>query len=462
MKVKNRLLINYVLMFVITSAIAVIAVVILSVASGILESSLVKNRYTASSLMKDDIAHIEYNDIINNNGGIQVIDYDYRIVLSEGISNFPKSQLTASEFTEFLTQSQSTTRKFSYSIAYNEKMKFWLIVTFPTSIRIDFNVTRNSFYRSADTGAVTWFIVIVVAVYVIMLIISTLIYSRFTASSFTRPLAMLQEYTNKLRNGDYSARANLDLDNEFGDLERSFNEMANQIQTEISLRKKSEDIRRQLTLDIVHDLKNPLSAIMGYAEYCLNNPDQANENYIRSIYHNGSRANSLLTGLFELSKLESSEYRLNMKKTDLSEYLRAKIADLIDELESSGFAYEFEIPEGELYVKLDEKEMDRVFDNLFQNATRYNGKGTKISLTLKECDGHAEIMLSDNGIGIDKDLSEKIFSPFVRADKSRNSETGGSGLGLAIAEKIIRLHGGNIYLVSDVGMGCTFYIELPI
>jgi signal transduction histidine kinase len=449
-------------MFAITSVIAVVAVVILGAASGVLENSLVKNRYTALSIMKDDILDIEYNGIIDNNGGIQVIDSGYKIILSEGISNFPKSQLTASEFTEFLTQSQSTGRKYSYNIAYNEKMKFWLIVTFPTSIRIDFNVTRNNFYKSADTGAVTWFIVIVIAVYISMLIASTLIYSRLTASSFTKPLAILQWYTNKLRNGDYSARVNLSLDNEFGDLERSFNEMANQIQTEISLRKKSEDIRRQLTLDIVHDLNNPLSIIMGYAEYCLNNPNQQNENYIRSIYHNCSRANALITGLFELSKLESPEYKINMKKTDISEYLRTKAAHYIDFLEAAGFTYEFEIPERELYINLDEKEMDRVFDNIFQNAIRYNDKGTKVCMTLKKCDGYAEIMLSDNGIGIDKDLSGKIFSPFVRADKARNSETGGSGLGLAIAEKIVKLHGGNIYLVSDIGMGCTFYIELPI
>ena len=449
-------------MFAITSVIAVVAVFILGVASSILENSLVKNKYTASSIMKDDLLNLDYSDIIHNNGGVQVINSEYRIILSKGINNFPKSKLTASEFTEFLTQSQSVNRKYSYSVAYNENNKFWLIVTFPTSIRIDFNITRNSFYRSVDTGAVIWFVMIIIVSYILMLVISTLIYSRLTAASFTKPLAMLQEYTNKLRSGDYSARVSLNLNNEFGDLERSFNEMADQIQTEISLRKKSEDIRRQLTLDIVHDLKNPLSVIMGYAEYCLNNPEQINENYIDLIYHNGSRANSLLTGLFEMSKLESPEYKLNMKKTDISEYLRAKIAHLINVFESADFIYEFEIPERELFVYLDEKEMDRVFDNLFENAIRYNDKGTKICLSLNECEGCVEIVLSDNGRGIAKNLSDKIFRPFVRTDESRNSETGGSGLGLAIAEKIIRLHGGRINLVSDIGEGCTFHIELPM
>ncbi len=238
--------------------------------------------------------------------------------------------------------------------------------------------------------------------------------------------------------------------------------MANQIQTEINLRKKSEDIRKQMTLDIVHDLKNPLAVIMGYAEYCLNNPGQINESYIKLIHHNGSRANSLLMGLFDLSKLESPEYTLNMKKTDLSEYLREKLAHFIDVIESADFIYEFEIPEKEIYVNLDKNEMNRVLDNLFENAIRYNDKGTKISLTLLECDSCVKIVLSDNGKGIAENLSEKIFRPFVRNDESRNSETGGSGLGLAIAEKIVKLHGGKISLVSDIDNGCTFYIELPM
>lgn len=449
-------------MFTITSIIAVMAIYILGFASSVLENSLVKNKFTASSIMNDDISDIEYNDILVNNGGIQVVNSGYKIILSKGINNFPKSELTASEFTEFLLQSQATNRKYSYSIAYNENKKFWLIVTFPTSIRIDFNIIHNSLYRSADTSAVIWFIVIVVVVYILMLIISTLIYSRLTAINFTRPLSILQKHTDKLKKGDYSARVNLNLKNEFGDLEHSFNEMANQIQTEISLRKKSEDIRRQMTLDIVHDLKNPLAVIIGYAEYCLNNPSQINESYIKLIHHNGNRANSLLMGLFDLSKLESPEYKLNMKNTDLSEYLREKISHFINVIESADFIYEFEIPEKVIYVNLDTKEMDRVFDNLFENAIRYNNSGTKISLTLYECDGCAKIILSDNGKGIDENLSEKIFRPFVRNDEVRNSETGGSGLGLAIVEKIIKLHGGKISLVSDIGKGCTFYIELPI
>lgn len=462
MKLKNRLLLNYISIFLITTLIAVSAYFLFSLTSVNLEKTLVKNKYTAHSLMKDSISDIAYSDVISNNGGIQVIDSNYKIIFSEGINTFPKKQLTVSEWTDFLTRSQDIRRQYSFSVAYNEREQFWLVVTFPTSIRIDFNITHNRFYNSADSTSVVAVITIIISIYVLLLIISTLLYSRMSASIFTKPLAALQKSADQLRKGDYSTRSNLRLNNEIGDLENAFNEMADQIQQEINLRKKSEYSRKQLTLDIAHDLKNPLAIIMGYAEYCLNNPDKINEKHIQSIYQNSYRADTLIKNLFELSKLDSPEYKLNTIKTDLSEYLRSKMADYISMLESSDFSYEFDIPEYEIYVDMDRSAMDRVINNLMENTLRYNKSGTKLSLKLQKVGDQAEITFTDDGVGIPSDLNEEIFNPFVRADSSRNSESGGSGLGLSIVDKIVRMHNGTISLVSDIGKGCRFIIGLPL
>lgn len=433
----------------------------LGIVSSNIDRTLIKNKYTANSLMKDNIQNIEYSNVLKNNGGIQVINQDYNIIFSKGINNFSKKQLTISEFTEFLTRSQNIERDCSYSIAYNENKHFWLIVTFPTSIRIDLKVTHNSLYSSTDTNVVTCVIIFAIVAYFLLLYISTLIYSRLTASAFTKQLAQLIEGANKLSNGDYSARVNLKTKTEVGDLGQSFNKMANQIQNEIILKEKSENIRKQLTLDIAHDLKNPLAVIMGYAEYCHKNPSQNNEAYLNIIYHQSSRANTLINRLFELSKLESPEYQLDKQKCDFSEYLRMKCASLIQTFETAGFLYDFDIQEDELNINVDIKEIDRVFDNLFENTLRYNKKGTKVNLELKDMDKTIQIILSDNGKGIPKDLTENIFKPFVRTDEARNTETGGNGLGLAIVEKIIKMHQGEIQLESDTGKGCKFTISLP-
>jgi len=461
MKIRNRILMNYVLIFVITTLIAVMSFYILGFLSGMLENKLMKNVYPAASLIEEDFDKIKYGEVVENHGGVQVIDQNYRVVFSKGLNLFPKEQLTAGEFTKFLTQSQSVNRKYSYDVAYSESGKFWLIVTFPVSLRFDFSVSYNDFYTSNDSKSVYVIIGIALFLYFMLLFVSTVIYSRMTASSFTKPLKLLQEASKKLSSGDYSFRADLKLNNEFGELENSFNIMAERIEKEIGLRKQSENLRQQLTLDIAHDLKNPLAVVMGYAEYCLNNPSKIDEKYLKLIYQNSSKANLLISGLFDLSRLENSQFTLNKSKTDIVEYLRVKVAEYIEIMESQEFLLEYDLPESEIYAQIDSKEMDRVLDNLVNNAIRYNNKGTKITLEVIDHENSFDIIISDNGRGISKDLSEKIFLPFFREDEARNSETGGSGLGLAIAQKIVKMHGGEINLITGLGKGCKFTITLP-
>lgn len=461
MKVKNRILLNYIIMFVISTTIAIIAFYAITLVSAFLENSLVKNKYTANSLMKDNIDEIQYEDVLKYNGGLHILDKDYNVIYSKGINGFPKSKLSASEFTDFLINSQSISRKYSYSIAYNDNNNFWLIVTFPTSVRIDFNVAHNNLYSSADIKTVSLFMALLVLTYLLMLAISTLIYSRITAKSFIEPLKRLQNFAFNIRKGNYSTRIDVREKNEFGDLEHAFNEMADKIQNEIELREKSENLRKQLTANIAHDIRNPLAVISGYVEYCLNNPGEDNQKYLELIHEKCICADNLIKDLMELSKLESPEYKMNLNRTDISEYLRIKAAQLVDLLDRAEFTYDFDIPETEVYINLDRKEMDRVFDNLASNAIRYNQKGTRIDLILREEKDKVQIIFKDDEKGIPKDLCEDIFRPFVRTDNSRNSRTGGSGLGLSIAEKIVKLHGGEILLKSDIGEGCLFTIILP-
>ena len=461
MKVKNRFLLYYVLMFLITTVIALVAFVGLSLLSSRLEDSLVKNRYTAESLMKNSIEAIDYQDVVVNHGGIQVVDSRYQVILSQGIAPYPLNQkiLTKGQFTEFLRESQSIHREFSFDIAYNEKEDFWLIVSFPTSIRVDFSVTQNRNYESVDSGSAFLLAGSVLLAWLVLLALSTFLYSRMSAAGFTRRLSALQESASLFSQGDYTARAPEDSNDEFGELGGAFNQMADKIQGEMSLRKQSEDLRRQLTLDVAHDLKNPLAVVMGYAEQGIRHPDSLDERTLKLILENSSRANSLVTNLFDLSRLESPEYHLQTKPTDLSEYLRRRMARRIDALEAAGFQAEFHIPEEPVYAELDELEMGRALDNLIDNALRYNEPGTKLSLTLREIEAEgekcAEILLEDDGRGIPRELSDGLFKPFAIRES-------GSGLGLSIVQKIIELHGGTIYLQTDSGKGCRFTIHLKV
>lgn len=463
-KIENRFLANYIFMFIISTTIAVFAFLLLSFAGDVTTKNLIKNKHTAKSLMKDDYRLIDTTKVTDNNGGMQVVNSDYEIVYSVGLNTFAKDKLTTAEFTDFLIMSNSLGIKYSYSIEYNSKEQFWLIVTFPTSIRIDLDIAYNKDYKSVDKQGVVSVIVSVALFYFSLLAISTVIYSKLTSISIINPLKKLCKSAQKLKEGDYTSRVNLNLKNEFGELENIFNEMAKQIEKEISLKNQSEENRKKLILDISHDLKNPLSSIMGYAQYCHNNPDITKEeqrNYMKVIYENSMRANNLIVDLFELSKLESSEYTLHKTRVDICEYLRKTIGSFITTFDNSGFTYDFHIPEKEIFIYIDTEQMDRVFQNLVSNTVTYNPIDTKVMISLSEQESQIVIMFKDDGIGIPIEVAKKIFHPFERVDSTRNSQTGGTGLGLAIVEKIIKAHDGNIRIITDNNEGCEFIISIP-
>ena len=461
-KLSNQFFRNFLVIFLLTILDIVLAFVFLSFASRLISGSLAKNRYPAAAIIKEDYNQIDASAVVENGGGVQVVDKEYRVVYSRGLDTIGKDKLTIEEFTAFLTESKS--KPYHYDILYHPKGEFWLIVTFPTSIRLDFSLIYNKEAAAGDFMRSGLVIAFVVLIYLLILALFTFIYSRITAASITVPLKKLCDGTRLLREGDYSVRVDLRLKNEFAELQDTFNDMAARIEHEISLRKKSEEDRRRLILDISHDLKNPMSSIQGYAELLMKKKDmteQECDEHLKVILNNSKRANRLLTELFELSQLDSPEFSLKLVKTDICEYLRQICGELVPQLEREGFEYEFNIPEDSVFVMLDTDRFNRIIQNLANNAMRYNPVGTLVTVSLTVQNHQVFIDFSDDGIGIPDNIASNIFKPFVRVDDSRNSKTGGSGLGLSIAKKIAEAHGGDLTLLADKNKGSTFRITIP-
>jgi signal transduction histidine kinase len=455
-KLSNQFLGNFWVTFLLTVLATVLAFVLLSFASGLISDSLAKNRYSASSIIKEDYRQIDASPVVENGGGVQIVDKGYRVVYSKGIDTIGKENLSIQEFTRFLTESK--TKPYHYDILYQPEGEFWLIVTFPTSIRLDFNLVYNKEASPDDLMRAGGAFAFVILIYLLILALFSYIFSRITAARITVPLKKLCDGTRLLREGDYSARVDLRLKNEFAELQDTFNDMAARIEQEIALRKKSEEDRRRLILDISHDLKNPLSSIQGYAELLCKKSESPE---LDAIYKNSQRANRLLNELFELSKMDSPDFSFKPQRTDICETLRRICGDVIPQLDSAHFKYEFDIPEKSIYVMLDAGHFGRIIQNLADNAIRYNPSGTTVSVCLTVQNEMVIIDFSDDGVGIPEHLAQDIFKPFVRVDDSRSSETGGSGLGLSIAKKIALLHGGNLILLQAGQKGCTFRITIP-
>lgn len=461
-KLSNQFLVNFVVILLLTILATVLAFVLLSFASNLISDSLAKNQYPAASLIQEDYRQIDASAVVEKGGGVQVVNQAYRVVYSSGLDTLGKSQLSAGEFTAFLTESKE--KSYHYDIAYEPKGEFWLIVTFPTSIRIDFSVIHNEEAFAGDSLRVGLIIALVAFIYLTTLALFTFVYARITATGITVPLQKLRDGTRLLREGDYSARVDLHLKNEFAELQETFNDMAARIEEETALRKKSEEDRRRLILDVSHDLKSPMASIQGYAELCMNKPnltEEERQTYLQIIHQNSRRASKLLTELFELSQLSSPDFALKTVPTDLPEYLRQACGGFVPQLEQAGFEYEFHIPEESSFALLDGDKFGRILQNLMDNALRYNPPGTRVSLRLTVKEDEAVIDLWDDGIGIPDHLAEDIFKPFVRADHSRSTETGGSGLGLSIAKKIAEAHGGRLELLFHNDKGSFFRMVIP-
>jgi len=461
-KLSTQFLISFLVIFLLTLLATILAFVMLSFTSELIEGSLTKNKYPASAIIKEDYKQIDASAVVENGGGVQVVDKEYRVVCSSGIDTIGKDQLSAGEFTKFLIESKS--KPYNYDILYQPDGEFWLIVTFPTSVRMDFSLVHNESAAASDFQRAGCAIAFAVLSYLLIVALFAFVYSRLTAASITIPLRKLIEGTQLLREGDYSVRVDLRLKNEFAELQDTFNEMAARIEHEISLRKKSEEDRRRLILDISHDLKNPMASIQGYAELLLKKSDlteQERSEHLEVILNNSQRANRLLTELFELSQIDSPEFSLKLVKTDISEYLRQLCAELVPQLEREGFEYEFNIMEENIFALVDHDRFGRIIQNLADNALRYNPPGTLVTVSLTVKNNQAVIDFSDNGIGIPPHLADHIFKPFIRVDDSRNSKTGGSGLGLSIAKRIAQAHGGDLTLCSTGDKGSTFQITIP-
>lgn len=308
-----------------------------------------------------------------------------------------------------------------------------------------------------------------VGFFLVLVFLTIHVLSQRLGKKFLEPLNELVLGVRKIKKGDYRSKITYVSHSEFDQVRDAINALSTDLDLEIKKRQAVENSRNQLIVDVSHDLKTPLTNVIGYSEVILRNLqksphlDKAHmemQRYLEIISKNGKQANRLLQDLSELSQLQVPDLCLHCQEVDFPESIRTFLIDCIPEIEEAGFLYEFQIPEKAFTCEIDTYKFQRALQNLIDNALKYNPPGTHITIVVSDEDQNVKLTVQDNGVGIPKESRDKIFEPFVRADQDRNRTTGGSGLGLAITKKIIEKHGGTIALKSDES-GSRFEIELP-
>lgn len=455
LKLSNKLLINYIIVIAI-AGIFTVALCVGYIMYGFFDKSsnviLDDGKYEIKLQQSEEI-----DKIISYGGFYEVIDENLMIVYEKNSNNKSGYQYSMIEFLKVII----TERRGSFDavVKFDLTTDNIVMVGLPENVQ-DISISVKKF----DKAGVEEFIKRAVFTSAILfIIISILVYAKVTSKTFVKPIMDLLQGFEKMKNGDYTTRMETkDSVREFSRVKEAFNHMAKRIQEESDLKNKSEKVRKQMILDISHDLKNPLTSIQGYSEFLIKNDNLSREKnleILKTINKNSIRANRLINELFQYSKLQNKKYTLEMKKEDISELVREVAAAHISMMEDKGMKYEISAPE-EVITNFDWKEMDRAISNILGNAIKYNDKGTNIYIKLKENNELIIITVKDDGVGIPEEFKKNIFEPFVRVDESRNSDTGGTGLGLAIASNIISRHNGKIRL-KDSFKGCEFEIILP-
>lgn len=234
---------------------------------------------------------------------------------------------------------------------------------------------------------------------------------------------------------------------------------------DITKQKMLESVRKDFVANVSHELRTPLSIIKGYVETLVDGhrtmPPEDCDRFLRTIQRHTERLNSLLEDLLTLSRLESHSPGLRREPTPLADLLTSVMDDLRARSTADTHILSLAVDPAVGLVPVDPIKIIQVCENLLDNALKYTPDGSRIDVTARPLGTEVEVCVRDNGPGIPEADIPHIFERFYRVDKGRSRDTGGTGLGLSIVKHIVQLHGGRVWVESELAKGTAFYFTLP-
>ena len=285
------------------------------------------------------------------------------------------------------------------------------------------------------------------------------------------PITQLMYATQKIADGDFSP-ADIQRDDEVGELAKSFNKMARQLKESFTtLETQNQDLKRldqvkdEFLANTSHELRTPLNGIIGIAESLIDGvtgqlPPKTVSN-LSMIVFSGRRLSNLVNDILDFSQLKHTTIELQLKPVGMRELTQIVLTLSQTLLGQKRLRLLNTIHPEMPTVYADENRVQQILYNLMGNAIKFTDSGT-VEVSAQVVDNHLAITISDTGIGIPEDKFDRIFESFEQADGSTARQYGGTGLGLAVTKKLVELHGGEVTIASTVGVGSQFTFTLPI
>jgi two-component system sensor histidine kinase VanS len=282
-----------------------------------------------------------------------------------------------------------------------------------------------------------------------------------------RSMSYISKISTAMRNisdGDLNTTVEVVGDDEFADMAANLNRMVEEIRVLMDKERESERTKNELITNIAHDLRTPLTSIIGYLELLSNtaqmDPDMKKK-YIDITYTKAKRLQKLIEDLFGFTKLNYGKISMRVSKVDIVKLLSQLLEEFYPAFMDKGLAYELKSNVPSKVIKADGNLLARLFDNLINNAIKYGTEGKRILVKVHADQTIVTVSVTNYGYVIPKDELPLLFDKFYRVEQSRSANTGGTGLGLAIAKNIVDMHGGTISVASDL-KGTVFTVKLKV
>ncbi|MBU5349367.1 HAMP domain-containing protein [Paenibacillus lautus] len=288
------------------------------------------------------------------------------------------------------------------------------------------------------------------------------------ASSINRMTDQLNVYLEEIRNGLREiAKGNFDTDipvqsgSQLGEVAESINQMSRQLHQSILEERNAEKTKNDLITGVSHDLRTPLTSILGFLEVIEEDRYQDEVElryYVNIAYEKAQSLKKLIDDLFEYTRINNG-LPLDIREIDMAQFMRQLIEEFVPALEKAGLECKLAAEEG-LVVRADGAQLVRAYENLISNAIRYGESGKRIDIAVRSDGNQVSISFTNYGDPIPERDLPFIFDRFYRVEASRSKQTGGTGLGLAITKSIVEVQGGEIRVRSD-RQRTTFETRFP-
>lgn len=279
-----------------------------------------------------------------------------------------------------------------------------------------------------------------------------------------RYLGRISDAVQSISQGNLNTEVDVTGDDEFSAMAAKLNKMSSDIRKLMDKEREAERTKNELITNVAHDLRTPLTSIIGYLELLAGNtqiPQEMQHKYIEIAYSKSRRLEKLIEDLFGFTKLNYGKIAMHIGQIDIVKLLEQLLEEAYPNFEEKNLSYDLQSNVPAKIISADGNLLARLFDNLIGNAIKYGADGKRVLVKIHGEEDTVTVSVTNFGRVIPADELPLLFNKFYRVEQSRSATTGGTGLGLAIAKEIVDMHGGTIRVASDLN-GTVFTVKLQV